>query len=164
MALIRVYVALLSAAQMLYEKKGYGKEADPWMTLIGYFNSMRELGGMRRLVDDDVRTRLREMEQRGLTRRFIASVDELTSRKNSTDIPDVLDHLEVSFRSPDGSQAQGAGEAWAFQGLAQTTARRAPGDEHGLGRSGRATAWIDGSRRAAQDHGRVHSGDQPGRA
>ncbi len=25
------------------------------MTLVGYFNSMRELGGMRRLVDDDVR-------------------------------------------------------------------------------------------------------------
>src|SRR5271157_1803011 len=96
-ALIRVYVALLSAAQVLYEKKGYGKEVDLWMTLIGYFNSMRELGGMRRLVDDDVRTRLREMEQRGLTRRFISSVDELTSRKNSTDIPDVLDHLEVSF-------------------------------------------------------------------
>src|SRR5271165_1718446 len=91
------YVALLSAAQTLYEKKGYGKEVDPWMTLIGYFNSMRELGGMRRLVDDDVRTRLGKMEQRGLTRRFISSVDELTSRKNSTDIPDVLDHLEVSF-------------------------------------------------------------------
>ncbi len=65
-ALIRVYVALLSAAQTLYEKKGYGKEADPWMTLVGYFNSMRELGGMRRLVDDDVRTRLGKMDQRGL--------------------------------------------------------------------------------------------------
>jgi hypothetical protein len=33
--LIRVYVALLSAAQTLYEKKSYGKEVDPWMTLIG---------------------------------------------------------------------------------------------------------------------------------
>jgi len=61
-ALIRVYVALLSAAQTLYEKNGYGKEVDPWMTLIGYFNSMRELGGMRRLVDDDVRTRLGKMD------------------------------------------------------------------------------------------------------
>ena len=60
-ALIRVYVALLSAAQTLYEKKGYGKEVDPWMTLIGYFNSMRELGEMKRLVDDDVRTRLGKM-------------------------------------------------------------------------------------------------------
>ena len=96
-ALIRVYVALLSAAQTLYEKKGYGKDVDPWMTLIGYFNSMRELGGMRRLVDDDVRTRLGKMDQRGLTRRSLYSIDELTSRKDSTDIPEVLDHLEVGF-------------------------------------------------------------------
>lgn len=96
-ALIRVYVALLSAAQTLYEKKGYGKEVDPYMTLVGYFNSMRELGGMRRLVDDDVRTRLGKMDQRGLSRRNLYSVDELTSRKDSTDIPDVLDHLETLF-------------------------------------------------------------------
>jgi hypothetical protein len=96
-ALIRVYVALLSATQFLYEKKGYGKEVDPWMSLIGYFNSMRELGGMRRLVDDDVRTRLGKMDQRGLVRRSLGSIDELTSRKDSTDIPDVLDHLEVAF-------------------------------------------------------------------
>jgi hypothetical protein len=96
-ALIRVYVALLSAAQSLYEKKGYGEEVDPWMTLIGYFNSMRELGGMRRLVDDDVRTRLGKMDRRGLAKRSIYMVDELTSRKGSTDIPETLDHLEAAF-------------------------------------------------------------------
>lgn len=96
-ALIRVYVALLASAQTLYEKKGYGKAADPWMTLIGYFNSMRELGGMRRLVDDDVRTRLGRMEQRGLAKRSPPLVEELTSRKGSTDIPHVLDHLEAGF-------------------------------------------------------------------
>ena len=96
-ALIRVYVALLSATQYLYDKKAYGREVDPWMTLVGYFNSMRELGGMRRLVDDDVRTRLGKMDQRGLVRRTLHSIDELTSRKDSTDIPDVLDHLEVAF-------------------------------------------------------------------
>ena len=53
--LIRVYVALLAAAQDLYEQ--HGAAADPWMTLVGYFNSLRELGGMRRLVEDDVDTR-----------------------------------------------------------------------------------------------------------
>jgi hypothetical protein len=96
-ALIRVYVALLGAAQTLYEKKGYGKDVDPWMTLIGYFNSMRELGGMRRLVEDDVRTRLGKIEQRGLVKRSLYVIDELTSRKDSTDIPETLDHLEVAF-------------------------------------------------------------------
>lgn len=94
-ALIRVYVAFLSAGQQLYER--YGKAADPWMTLIGYFNSMRELGGMRRLVDDDVKSRLRKMDQRGLARRVVDTLDELTSRKGSTEIPEVLDRLEVQF-------------------------------------------------------------------
>jgi hypothetical protein len=94
-ALIRVYVAYLSAGQYLYLR--YGKAADPWMTLVGYFNSMNELGGMRRLVEDDVRSRLNKMEQRGLAKRNAPILEELTSRKSSTDIPEVLDKLERVF-------------------------------------------------------------------
>ncbi|TMC86814.1 MAG: helicase, partial [Chloroflexi bacterium] len=94
-ALIRVYVAYLSAGQYLYHQ--YGQTVDPWMTLVGYFNSMNELGGMRRLVEDDVRSRLNRMEQRGLARRNAPLLEELTSRKSSTDIPDVLDKLERVF-------------------------------------------------------------------
>src|SRR5947209_4175685 len=94
-ALIRVYVAYLSAGQYLYER--YGKAVDPWMTLVGYFNSINELGGTRRLVEDDVRSRLLRMEQRGLAKRNAPFMEELTSRKSSTDIPDVLDRLEQVF-------------------------------------------------------------------
>ena len=39
------------------------------MTLAGYFNSIRELAGTRRLVDDDIRARLRDADQRGLAKR-----------------------------------------------------------------------------------------------
>lgn len=94
-ALIRVYVALLSAGQTLYEK--YGKAVDPWMTTVGYFNSLRELGGMVRLVEDDVRSRLKKMDERGLSKRSVSVVEELTSRKGSGDIPRILDLLEVEF-------------------------------------------------------------------
>jgi hypothetical protein len=94
-ALIRVYVALLAASQAQYED--YGVAADPWMTLVGYFGSLRELGGMRRLVDDDVKARLGKMDQRGLVPRKRLFVDELTSRKSSTDIPQILDQLETPF-------------------------------------------------------------------
>ncbi|HTK06788.1 MAG TPA: DISARM system helicase DrmA [Ktedonobacteraceae bacterium] len=94
-ALIRVYVAHLSAAQVLYEK--YGDVAHPWMTLVGYFNSIRELGGMRRLVEDDVTSRLNRMDKRGLARRRKPTVEELTSRKSSTAIPDVLNKLEQPY-------------------------------------------------------------------
>lgn len=95
-ALIRVYLAYLAAGQYLYEKK-HGKHVDPWMTLVGYFNSLRELAGMRRLVEDDISNRLLRMETRGLIRRARPFVEELTSRKGSTDIPHILDLLEAVF-------------------------------------------------------------------
>ena len=96
-ALIRVYVAYLCSAQSLYEK--YGERGDPWMTLVGYFNSMRELGGMRRLVDDDVFSRCRKQDRRGLAKRFFSGdyLAELTSRMRSEDIPQILDRLESGF-------------------------------------------------------------------
>lgn len=98
-ALIRTFVAYLSAGQTLYEK--YDIAADPWMTAVGYFNSLRELGGMRRMLDEDVRNRLRHMDQRGLSRRVIHLLEELTSRKQSTDIPEILDRLERGFSQAD---------------------------------------------------------------
>jgi hypothetical protein len=66
-ALIRVYVAALAAGQTLYEK--YSDAAYPFLTAVGYFSSLRELGGMRRLVDDDVRSLLTQIGSRGLKKR-----------------------------------------------------------------------------------------------
>ena len=95
--LIRVYVAFLAGSQALYQQ--HGVAVDPWMTTVGYFNSIRELAGMRRLVDDDIRSRLRETDRRGLAKRRVPILAELTSRVSSTDIPRLLDRLEVDFNS-----------------------------------------------------------------
>lgn len=63
--LLRAYVALLAAAHRLHDPQGPADQpADAWMTLVGYFNSLRELGGMRRLVEDEVRTRCDKAEDR----------------------------------------------------------------------------------------------------
>jgi len=99
--LIRAYVTAMAAAQTLYER--YGAAADPYMTLVGYFNSVRELGGMMRVMDDAVQSRLRRMDQRGLKSRKIhpQGIEELTSRKSATQIPDILDRLETPFGSKD---------------------------------------------------------------
>lgn len=104
--MIRVYVALMAAAQKLFEK--YDTLADPWMTLTGYFNSIRELAGTRRLVEDDIRTRLRDADQRGLAKRQIryGAVEELTSRKSGTDIPKILERLEIIFDSAQEAQRE----------------------------------------------------------
>src|SRR5438270_1609320 len=61
-AMLRVYLALLGAGQKWYEKlrgrKFATNAADPYMTLLGYFNALRELGGARRLIEDEVGNRL----------------------------------------------------------------------------------------------------------
>jgi hypothetical protein len=103
-ALIRVYIAVLAAAQQLYDR--HGAHTDPWMTLVGYFNALRELAGMRRMVDDDVRTRLRRMDQRGLAPRKSLVVEELTSRLGATEIPVLLDRLERPFEGPGSGGAE----------------------------------------------------------
>jgi hypothetical protein len=96
-ALIRVYVAFLCAAQKLYDD--YGADGDPWMTLVGYFNSIRELGGVRRLVFDDISARTKKMDRRGLAKRLLnaSCLEELTSRMRSEEIPKILDRLEAVF-------------------------------------------------------------------
>jgi hypothetical protein len=63
--LLRVYASLLSAAERIYDPLGSATQpSDAYMTLVGYFNSLRELGGMRRLVEDEVRTRCDSAEER----------------------------------------------------------------------------------------------------
>ena len=103
--LIRVYVALLAAAEWLWANVDGDRKllVDPYMTLLGYFNSLRELGGMRRLVDDDVSTRAFRVERGdrpGMAQRKMfpeSTVKELTSRVRSSEIPEILDQLEESF-------------------------------------------------------------------
>lgn len=112
--MLRVYLALLAAAQKAYleagGKKAENNPADPYMTLLGYFNSLRELGGARRLIEDEVRTQLtargirkRLGESEGLFRdRTIAyEVVELTSRVSTDKVSEAKRRLEQPFREKD---------------------------------------------------------------
>ncbi|WP_327395288.1 DISARM system helicase DrmA [Streptomyces phaeochromogenes] len=98
---IRVAEILLLAGQTLFDK--HGEPADPYMTLVGYFNATRELAGMRRFLDDDIATRVRvHGNRKGLSNRMLRrtemlSVQELTSRISSGDITEVLARLEIGF-------------------------------------------------------------------
>ncbi|MFF3855264.1 DISARM system helicase DrmA [Micromonospora sp. NPDC002575] len=103
--LIRLYVAGMAAAQLLHERYGEKAGTDAYMTMIGYFGSLRELGGMRRVVDDDVATRLYDARQLGLARREKPDVAELTSRLHSSEIPEILRRLEVPVPAHRGKKA-----------------------------------------------------------
>jgi hypothetical protein len=106
--LVTIYAALLAAAQKsVVESDGPDGEpdqpADPYMTLVGYFNNLRELGGMRRLVEDLISARAASrgdlkpvgveenpwMANRTLAQQLI----ELTSRESTSAIAAAKDRL-----------------------------------------------------------------------
>jgi hypothetical protein len=112
--LLRSYLALLASAQRWYAADGGRKNrdnpADPYMTLLGYFGSLRELGGSRRIVEDEVGTRLtgyaerkREGEAEGLfAERAIAyEVVELTSRVSTDKVAEAKRRLALPFHDDD---------------------------------------------------------------
>lgn len=79
---VRAYATLLAAAQKHFDPKGDPKQpADPYMTLIGYFNSLRELGGMRRLVEDEVRNRVRGIGEDKIPMLYVGSHPWAADRK-----------------------------------------------------------------------------------
>ncbi len=58
---LRALTTLLAAAQAAYDASGAStgpNPADPYMTALCYFNALRELGGARRIVEDEVRDRV----------------------------------------------------------------------------------------------------------
>jgi hypothetical protein len=104
--LLRVYLALLCRAHRFRNIP----EADPYRTLVGYFNALRELGGARRLIEDEVRNRAigydvrrRVGETQGLfdSRRIEQIPVELTSRVDTTDVSEAKRRLELPMSNKD---------------------------------------------------------------
>ena len=98
---IRVMTALLEFGQYLFDR--HGPAADPYMTVVDYFTSTRELAGMRRLTEDDVTDRLGR--QAALVRRRRPTVAELTSRMDSRKITQSLADLDRRFDADQDSTA-----------------------------------------------------------
>jgi coenzyme F420-reducing hydrogenase delta subunit len=97
---IRVAEVLLVAGQLLFDR--CGSAADPYMTLVGYFNAIRELAGMARYIADDVQNRVRRPrmgagfpQRAGSYGRLV--VGELTSRIASAEIGRTLASLALEF-------------------------------------------------------------------
>jgi hypothetical protein len=109
--LLRVYRTLLAGAMKTYDPSLPADQAtDGYMTLAGYFNSLRELGGMRRLVEDEVLSRTKDAEDarpvntrgnhRWLANREIGEPVELTSRENTDAVKQTKDRLEKPYKDP----------------------------------------------------------------
>ena len=76
----------------------YKDAIDPYYTLVGYFNSIRELGGTVRLLQDDIPKRINRLKKKYKfqTTRYLNKKIEITSRIASSKITEKLKELEVS--------------------------------------------------------------------
>jgi hypothetical protein len=106
----KTWLALMGAAERAYRDAG-GHEnesnpADPYMSVLGYFNSLRELGGARRILEEQVQNTIKSYgarrrigEERGLfqDRKTFSAVLELTSRVSTDKVAEARRRLDAGF-------------------------------------------------------------------
>lgn len=101
---LRTLMSVLAAAASLDDEAG--DAADPYMSALCYFNALRELGGARRIVEDEVRAGLSNYgDQRRrilpnaqpFSNRSIGEPLELTSRVSTDEVAEAKKRLERPF-------------------------------------------------------------------
>lgn len=102
-ALLRIYAIILQATYTYSLQEEYKDVIDPYYSLVGYFNSIRELGGAVRLLQDDIPKSIYHIKNKyGLDKqRYLNHKVEITSRMSSYKIPEKLNQLEVPCTSKD---------------------------------------------------------------
>ena len=100
-ALLRVYSIILQSTYDLSLDEECQDYIDPYYSLVGYYNSIRELGGAVRLLQDDIPDRIQRIKKKyGMSKqRFLNrnSNVEITSRMSSYEIPKKLNQLETPY-------------------------------------------------------------------
>ncbi len=122
--LLRASLALMSSAQLAWKSSESGRTAqrrrgelpgpnpaDPYMTLLGYFNTIKELGISRRLIEEELtsllsshgeRRRVGDSLTRSASRRISNIPLELTSRVSTTEVSSTKDRLTRGFDDKEG--------------------------------------------------------------
>lgn len=102
-ALLRTYAIILESVGNLSQQEEWKDVIDPYYSLIGYFNSIRELGGAVRLLQDDIPKRMYVIKKKYdyPKMRYLNSGNnvEITSRMSSWQIPEKLNQLELPYTS-----------------------------------------------------------------
>lgn len=108
--LSKTWLALMGAAELAYRDAGGERNpdnpADPYMTVVGYFNSLKELGGCRRILEEQVQNTIRQYGSRKRvgqkqgsfqSRKSFSEVVELTSRVPTDKVSAAKRRLEQPF-------------------------------------------------------------------
>ncbi len=94
-AQVRVGAALAQAPMSIDNDS----ERDPWWTNLWFFNSIRELSNTVSLFQSDIPNYLLDMKRRyGHESRHLNVINELTSRRQSHELPKILRELEEPYR------------------------------------------------------------------
>lgn len=113
---VRVYSTLLAAAYKDWHRGAIGlaNPADTYMTMVSYFNTLRDLGGAQRLVQEEVAPRASRLDERHAlqeraspwcrSRSLNYDVLELTSRQSTDDIRKTTSKLRSAYQSPEGGK------------------------------------------------------------
>ncbi len=100
--IVRIWSRLLQTA---YEhREDDGVDIDPYWTLTGYFNAIRELGGVRALYRQDIPQRMDTVFGDNRRRLNEDNSTELSGRKTPMELPGIFDILNKSYpdvNSPD---------------------------------------------------------------
>ena len=127
-ASIRLYTELLW--EPCTWKVGSEEERDPYWTVVGYYNTTRELGQALTWTSSDIPERLREKRNRHKEiehPRYLDNVLELTGRKDSSEVTEGLESLSNRYQDgsadekldaagrPDGRSACTTGIPWGWR-------------------------------------------------
>jgi hypothetical protein len=113
--LLRSYLGLMAAAQKAWNDNkalGANNPADPYMTLLGYFSNLKELGVTRSILEDELGAQLeqfarnRALAMEGFENPFASrkrpnEPEELTSRVNTAKISSTKDRLSKPYVDKD---------------------------------------------------------------
>jgi len=105
-------LTLLAGAKTLWDLSNKEKLpknfVDPYMTIVGYYNTLRELGGSRRIAEDEIASRLTQYSARKrikgdegvftfANRASLSEIVELTSRVSSSEVAESKERLAQSY-------------------------------------------------------------------
>lgn len=110
---LRSMITLMAAAQAAWDASMRSDQinpADPYMTVVAYFNALRELGSARRITEDEIRSRLLKYSDRKrldlpsslfANRKIGLEPVELTSRVSTALVAEAKRKLSLNFDDKD---------------------------------------------------------------
>lgn len=103
--IVRIWSVLLQAVEEARQRGVPAAEIDPFWTLVGYFNAIRELAGAAGLYRQDIYQRVQFLAGGGPQRDVGREAIELSSRADSLLLPGLLDRLGQKLQDGDAETA-----------------------------------------------------------